>query len=55
MSIETRGNDKARRVKIISSILIISSIFVGIVGFGAAGIIMFFVGFFGFIVGRFME
>jgi uncharacterized membrane protein len=62
MSQEIRGNDNARIVKIISSLMMIASVVVGPIGINLnsnattlLAFVLFFVGLFGFVVGRFME
>jgi len=62
MTIETKSNNSARKVKLVSFLCLIAGLF-GWIG-GAAvesdtvlvlGTLLFFGGFFGFVVGRFME
>jgi len=53
-SIETRGRDSARWIKTISALLMIGGILVAVAGYGIGGALLF-IGFIGFIIGRFME
>lgn len=63
MTTETTGNSKARKVKAISALILVAGLLIWIVGFAAEapaivvglGSLAFFGGFFGFVVGRFME
>lgn len=62
MTTETKTNSTARKVKLISFLCIILGLVAWIAGFatdvvplGGLGALAFFGGFFGFVVGRFME
>jgi len=62
MTTETKSRNSARKVKIVSFICIVAGLLGWIVGFAAEidpllmlGVLSFFGGFFGFVVGRFME
>lgn len=62
MSQEIRGNDNARIIKIIASLMMIASVVIGpfaasegVDNVAIVAFIMFLVGLFGFCVGRFME
>jgi fatty acid desaturase len=53
MSQETRGSDDARKLKIIAAILMCVGMFMSFIWIGF--VILLVVGFFLFVVGRFME
>lgn len=54
MSQETRGSDDARKVKIIAAILMCVGMVLTFIWTGI-GVVLLLVGFFMFVVGRFME
>lgn len=62
MTTETKSRNSARKVKVISALCIVAGLLGWIIGFAVdsapaimLGTLGFFGGFFGFVVGRFME